>query len=226
MSPTVSSDSPLFARGEEPGRPLDRPVRTIDDSKTVRRFLPRPVKMTLPGHQTRQFQAGLQDIPEELADHPWLRDNGMLDEPARGEPLPLQPQAPVGTHGYATAFAQSGIYDATQIPDYRFTDRDIENADAQTRLAAENVRVAQENLDNALRIHQSAAAALNDARARRERQVAAMGEPEVVNGKPEVDPTIERLSKRDRARFDSLSEQEKVNYLRANEEDRARILGH
>jgi len=157
----ITSDSPLFQRGERTSQvePL-----VIDESQTETRFLPRSLQLVLPGHVVRKFPAGLQEIPVALLDHPWLKANGMVEYKAvQGMPPPTQPMAPVGSHAYATAYAASGTYDATLIPDPYVTDAVLEGAQANALAAAENVRLAQETLDNAVRIHQGALAALDGA---------------------------------------------------------------
>jgi hypothetical protein len=166
----ITSDSPLFGRLERTSQvePL-----VIDESQTETRFLPRSVQLVLPGHVVRKMPAGLQEVPVALLDHPWLQANGMVEYKAtQGMPPPTQPMAPVGSHAYATAYAASGTYDATLIPDPYVTDEVLAGADANARAAADNVRFAQENLDNAVRIHQGAVAALEGARAAREKNDA------------------------------------------------------
>jgi len=163
----ITSDSPLFQRGERTSQVQEL---NIDETRTETRFLPRSVQLTLPGHVVRKFPAGLQEIPVALLDDPWLKANGMVEYQAvQGMPPPTQPMAPVGSHAYATAYAASGTYDATLIPDPYVTDEVLRGADATARAAADNVRLAQENLDNAVRIHQGAVEALNNARAAREK---------------------------------------------------------
>jgi hypothetical protein len=181
---TITSDSPLFGRGESVESP--KPF-VLDETKTQTRFLPRPVTLTLPGHVTRKFPAGVQEIPEQLLNDPWLKANGMK-EYEKGAPLPLQPQAPIGSHGYATAYAASGVYDATQVPDTRYSDEDIQNAEAVARNAAENARVARENLENADRIHQNAMQSLESARARRQQQDEELNQadPGLTGGSSQV----------------------------------------
>lgn len=40
-------------------------------------FFPRAMNVMLPNGLTRHFEAGVNDIPEDLASHWWLRANGV-----------------------------------------------------------------------------------------------------------------------------------------------------
>lgn len=229
---TITSNSPLFQRSESPSAE----AYVVDETDTVDRFFPRPVNLTLPGHVVRKFPAGFQAVPRQLADDPWLKLNGVVEPPRAGEPLPLQPQAPVGSHGHATAFAQSGVYDATMVPRAVPTDSDIEAADTIARAAAENVRVAREILDNALSVHQNAVGALNSAREtrasdeadREDRAKGGAGRPDsVVNTKSRKrensqerrarekreEDFYDTLSVEDKARWDDSTQDERDNWI-------------
>jgi hypothetical protein len=214
----ITSDSPLFQRGERTSQVEEL---NIDESKTETRFLPRSVQLTLPGHVTRKFPAGLQEIPVALLDDPWLKANGMVEYRAtQGVLPPQQPMAPLGSHAYATAYAASGTYDATMIPDPYVTDEILKSADANARAAADNVRFAQENLDNAVRIHQGAVAALNDARAARERadeqgRQVTDENTALTGGSSQVTPSQRKAL--DKIREDGGKDAELENDRKANE---------
>jgi hypothetical protein len=247
----ITSDSPLFQRGEKVSQvePL-----VIDESNTETRFLPRSVQLVLPGHVVRKFPAGLQEVPVALLDHPWLKANGMVEyKSVQGVPPPRQPTAPLGSHAYAMAYAASGTYDATLIPDPYVTDEVLAGADANARAAADMVRAAQETLDNAIRIHQGAVAALEAARAAREKNDAdARSETDadttLTGGSSQVTPSqrkalqklradapldpksgeasigIDKLEKKDRAVFDAMSVSDKAKFIQASDEERAVML--
>jgi hypothetical protein len=242
MNSLITTDSPLFGRGEKTSQvePL-----VIDETKTETRYLPRSLQLVLPGHVVRRFPAGLQEIPVALLDHPWLKANGMVEYKAtQGMPPPAQPMAPVGSHAYATAYAASGTYDATLIPDPYVTDDVLAGADANARAAADNVRLAQENLDNAVRIHQGAVAALEGARVAREKNDAdGREEIEVDNsltgGSSQVTPAqrkaLQKLRKdspldKDRAenerglRIDKLSPEDRATFDAMSPSDKAKFL--
>lgn len=240
---SIPSNVPLFHRGEN----MEGAVKPllIDESDTVIKFLPKSVRLTLPGHVVRVFPAGLQAIPRVFEDDSWLKANGMQDI-KRGMAPPPQPSAPVGSHGYATAFAQSGTYDATTIPDPAVTDENISNAYAAVRSSAENVRMAQEVLNESLRIHQSAVAALIDAQTRRSsldenRDVALetgsgsgqitrsqqsaldrISEKDRLEGEKSIG--IDKLSKEERAKFNAMSDMDKAHFINEDDEGRAVML--
>ncbi len=89
-------------------------VKLSGETKT--RFFQRSVRFTMPNHTTRIFPAGLQEVPVEFADDPWLKDMGM-SEYTKGEPLPpLMQSAPPGSHAHAATVNASGNYDATFAP--------------------------------------------------------------------------------------------------------------
>lgn len=215
----IRSDSPLFQRTEtKPAEPF-----VLDESKTETRYLPRSVKLTLPGHITRQFPAGIQEIPVQLLDDPWLVANGMTQYNAR-EPLPIQPKAPIGSHAYATDYAASGTYDATLIPNATFTDEVISAADANARAAGENVRIAQENLEQAVRVHQGAIKHLQDAQANRAADVEEAGgttrqQPQPSNKKENATQRRAR-EKREEEFYDTLSDEDKAKWDDATQLER------
>lgn len=233
----IASNQPIFQRGDTDNAPTQ--FKEIDETKTVTRFFPKPVRLTLPGHVVRQFPAGMQEIPEELADDPWLKANGVIEYKNDG-PLPMQPQATVGSHAYATAFAASGVYDATLVPETVYTDEDIKMAEAVELNAREGVRMAEENYENAQRIHQGAVDALNGARARREKAnaeyvssgAAGSGNSRLTPSQQRaldkkrgnVDTGVDKLSPEDKAKFDAMSDKDKAAFIKADDAERAVML--
>lgn len=214
----ITSDSPLFQRGE--GKSPEPYV--VDESNVVQRFFPKTVNLTLPGHTVRKFGAGFQMVPAELVDHPWLKANGMI-EPKSTDQLPLQPQAPLGSQGFATAFAQSGVYDATMVPSPVVTDESLRSADAMARIAAENVKIARENLDNALRVHQNSVAVLGDAVVRREQSDSDDREDRAQGGGRQVRETAKdrrAREKREEDFYDTLSDEDKVRWDDSTQDQR------
>lgn len=157
-----------------------RTAYVIDETDTVDRFFPRMVKLTLPDHTQRIFQPGLQSVPKELADHPWLVDNGVIELKSKS-PLPpmVQPAVP-GTQAYAASIGNSGVYDATLVPNARVSSHELRAIEAVAVAAAENARQARENLENAERVSQNANAAVADVRARLQSQRSGP-EDEVVD---------------------------------------------
>ena len=248
----ITSDSPLFQRGEKVA-PVEE--LRIDENDTETRFLPRSVQLVLPGHVVRKLPAGLQEVPRALLDHPWLLANGMVDYRAtQGVPPPAQPMAPVGSHAYATAFMASGTYDATQIPDPYVTDEVLSGATANVQASLQNVRAAQEQLDEALRVHNAAVAALSDAQVTRARaddegRAASDADTRLTGGSsqptraqrraiakqnrgvPDEDRAanearlgLDKLSASDRALFDAMQPGDKSKFIQSSEEDRENML--
>jgi hypothetical protein len=157
---TVGGTAAMFG-GNEP-----RPAFAVDERNTVQRFFPGPVRLTLPDHTQRQWNAGLQDVPAELADHPWLKSNGVV-EPAKGQVAPqMMLMAHPNSQAAATAIAQSGVYDATLVPTHETTDEDVQAADQMAGLAAENLRAAEDNLEKARQTYASAVQAVETSRER------------------------------------------------------------
>lgn len=214
---TITSNSPLFSRGET----VSAEPYKVDETSTQTRFFPKPVNLTLPGHTVRKFPAGMQQVPVQFLNDQWLIDNGMQEIP-EGQPLRLQPQAPLGSQGYATAFGQSGVYDATMILSAVLSDEAIASADANARLAAENVKTAQENLDNALRIHANATAALIDAQTSRAASDAADREDRLQGGagrKPKKE-TAKQKQTRELKFYEGLSDEDKAKWDGSTQEER------
>lgn len=155
----------------EPGRSVTR----IDESDTVTRYVPRVVRLTLPDHTQRVFQPGLQEIPRELAYHQWMRDNGVVEYEGRGPLPPPMLRALPGTQAHAASIMQSGVYDVSLIRDPVVTDAHVRATETMARQAAENLRVARENVENAERISVAANTALADARQRLANQPPIVG---------------------------------------------------
>lgn len=222
---TIRTDSPLFQRGEN--TQVAEPIQ-LDENDTLDRFFPRPVRLTMPGHVVRHFPMGFQKVPRALADDSWLRMNGMIDPNTGSDPLPLQPQAPLGSQGYAASVMQSGVYDATMIPAAYQTDEGLRSADANARLASENVRTAQENLDNALRVHAAATEALRRGTAEREqndRDKVDRRENGGAGGSTRKnDKEVIKLRKEDQAKYDKLSAQDKRAFDESSHEEQVIIL--
>jgi len=66
----------LPRQGEEPRRPQSA-TDAFPDEKTIKLNFPHPVTLTLPGYQTVHFPAGVQDVPVNLLDEQYLKDNGV-----------------------------------------------------------------------------------------------------------------------------------------------------
>ena len=141
-----------------------REAYKIDENDTVTRFVPKMVKLTLPDHTQRVFRPGLQQIPRELADHQWLIDNGVIEYGASDKLPPMMQPALPGTQAYAASVGQSGVYDATMIPNYAVTDQQVKAADAVAKMAADHAASLREQLAEAERVAAQAAQAAYDAR--------------------------------------------------------------
>lgn len=201
----------------------DRPKTVIDETNTVTKFFPREVKLTLPDYSTRFFNAGVQLVPAELSEHPWLKDNGMVDVP-QGSPLPpAMLSAPPGS----AAFAKSGVYDATRIPDPRVTDAGLQAARVVADMAAQNVRVAEDVLAQAQAVSVGAAQAVADITARLQTQSndaprgESMASAAGVGGNVLSPPSSEDEDKKIVA---SLSNKEKADFNKLSDEDKELFL--
>ena len=115
--------------------------------QTVQRFFPKPVRLTLQDHTVREFPAGLQNIPEEYAEHEWLKRNGVVEYKA-GDPLPpLGLKAVPGTQAYAASVGASGIYDATKAPSQVSTPDPVgvaDQADAEVEAMEAQLKVKRD----------------------------------------------------------------------------------
>ena len=231
---TVSSRQPLDGGGKSPtfnrGEPIEKGLPTAPDydkADTVEMFFPKALKLTLRGHTQLKFQPGLQQVPREFADDPWLKANGVSVPSTRG-PLPLLPQAQPGTMAYAaTVMRGAGIYDATEVPNAITTDSDVAAAEQMAQMAAQNVVAARDALELAMQVQASSHEALVTARTNYDKRRATAGDAPQLGGDGNSEPdTIKSLNKADRAKFDRLSDGDKAKYLAATDDaERAIILG-
>lgn len=143
-----------------------RPAFAVDETDIVHRFFPKEVRLTLPDHTQRRWPPGLQRVPRQLADHQWLKDNGVVELDNTAPLPPMMLSAPPGTQAHAATIMQSGMYDVSLIRDPAITDAHVQATETMARMAGENLRVARENLENAERVALAANSALADARAR------------------------------------------------------------
>lgn len=112
--------------------------------KTVTRFFPKDLRYTMQDHSVRTFKAGVQEVPEEIADTPWMVDNGVV-EYVKGTPLPaLMRKAPPGSQAYAASIGGSGVYDAVTAPRQHSEIDPVAEADQ----AEQDVRTAEANLES------------------------------------------------------------------------------
>lgn len=110
--------------------------------RKVVRFFPKPVRHTMPDHTTLIFQAGVQEIPEELADSQWLKDNGVSEHKLGDALPPLMRKAPPGSQAAAAALASSGVYDAVHAPRQHSEIDPVGEADqADAEVAALEIRL-------------------------------------------------------------------------------------
>lgn len=186
--------------GSEPN-----PAFAVDESNKVDRFFPKPVTLTLPDHTQRKWPAGLHKVPVQLADHPWLKANGVI-EPQSGQVAPqMMLQAPPGSQAHAAAVMQSGVYDATLVPRHDLSDADVQSADTMASLASENLKIAQEAVEKAQQTCAHATQAAADARARLEKQSPAQDDrsPDEVRA-----ARADKLTARMREDYDALETDE------------------
>lgn len=148
----------------------NRPAFQVDENNTVYRFFPKEVRLTLPDHTQRRWPPGLQRVPRELADHQWLKDNGVVELNTDAPLPPMMLSAPPGTQAHAATIMQSGVYDVSLIRDPATTDAHVRAMETMARMAAENLRSARENLENAERVSVSTNEALASARDKMSRQ--------------------------------------------------------
>jgi hypothetical protein len=52
------------------------PEEAAPDEPTVKMNFPHPVILTLEGYRMVRFEAGVQDVPQSMADNPYLEANG------------------------------------------------------------------------------------------------------------------------------------------------------
>ena len=119
----------------------------------MKAFFPSAVNLTVPNgnwHKTLRFEAGLNEVPNSLIDHWWLKANG-VDIPT-SIPVPDKPASPSSSVKLPYLHALSEEINKLDLEleaEARgFIEKDI--ADAQTQKAAilEQVRtVLQENRD-------------------------------------------------------------------------------
>lgn len=219
---------------------MPRAPYAVDETDTQTRFFPKMVKLTLPDHTQRIFQIGIQEVPSALADHPWLVANGMKEISALRPLPPLMRTAPVGSQGYGTAIMQSGVYDATLIPNARVTDEVLKNAHEFATMAQKGVQVAQDNLEHAVDVMKAAQANLEEAVARRQERdrvdpvsdddehdtMTAAQRQSLAKSRVENESKLglDLLSDEDRAKFDSLNGRDKAKYLGLPPDERAVML--
>lgn len=207
---------------------MPREPFVIDDTKTETRFLPKPVTLTLPDHTQRKFGAGLQEIPVQLLEDPWLKKNGMIEYRGRDPLPPMMMTAMPGTQAHNASIMSSGTYDATLIRDPRITDEHVKATEAVAGMAAENVRVAQENLARAIEILTNAQRSHADALTRyaaRDEIAGPDGEGDdtVVGdeaGKPETRKQRTAREKREADFYKALSPDDQKKWDGSTQEER------
>lgn len=200
---------------------------------TTDRFFPRPVTLTMPDYTQRKFVAGMNPVPNELLDNPYLLNSGMM-EYTSGQPLPSPVlPAPFGTPAHSAAILNSGVYDATQAQGNIATDAMVQASGVMVQSAGEAVRAAQENLQRALEVQAGALANHSEVTRRRE---AASSLDE--NGSADRDRAERDRAEREKAeqekvaaeiarkaKYDALSTQDKKKYDAAkNDQERDAIL--
>ena len=79
------------------------------DLGTVTCVVPSDVNLTLPGFRVIKFKAGVQEIPTEYANHPFMRANGVKVYTGSTPPRNLVP-SPVATEQHAEFIGLLGFY--------------------------------------------------------------------------------------------------------------------
>lgn len=197
-----------------------REAYKIDENDTVTRFVPKMIKLTLPDHTQRVFRPGLQQIPRELADHQWLIDNGVIEYGASDKLPPMMQPALPGTQAYAASVGQSGVYDATMIPNYAVSDAQVSAADAVAKMAADHAARLRVDLEEAERVATQAAVAAADARTRaaatRSPEEGSRGQDDIVTSKSDTSKTNtdgdDAADEVRAARYEKLTDKMKEDY--------------
>lgn len=163
----------------------DRPSYEINENDKVTKYFSRPVRLTLPDYTQRSFAAGVQEIPAQFGDDPWLKANGMTDVPNSGPLPPMMLSAQPGSQAFARSVTHTtGLYDAALVPRTQYDDEQYRFAQDHAQMAGEAVRQAEENLEAARRVHASAVDSMTHVAARLEEQ---RNEPRTIAEQQERD---------------------------------------
>lgn len=76
--PRTAQARPPHVAGAPVGAPLAPGAVLGPDEETVTMTFPAPVILTMDDHRRVRFPAGVQEVPERLANHPYLRANGVV----------------------------------------------------------------------------------------------------------------------------------------------------
>jgi hypothetical protein len=181
-----------FAMGPTPG--TAQPFEVLGDGeKTVTMVFPRPVLLTDNDGTKVAFHAGVQEVPEHLAGHEWLRRNGVTgyNAPAAKEAIDNAKSVEVAEQEYAASLqrlnaarakkaqgdAVIGLMPAPEFAGTPLTDDQVDqeqkDADAATADAVAAQSVAQAEIDTAQSELEKAVAATDKAAADAKADAAA-----------------------------------------------------
>ncbi len=147
-----------------------------------------------------------------------------------------------GSTAFNRAVQNAGVYDATQVPDYRVSDGSLDTARSVAEMAAENVRVAEENLRQAQEVAAGANQNVHEITTRLQAQAngdkagETMASANGITGKnaeteadrkkrEQAEASSEKAKKAADAKIiDGLSAKEKADFDKLSDEDKELFL--
>lgn len=114
----------MITRNEDNTPRGDMSPRDPNEPK-VTRFFPKRVNYVDRGHVVTTYGPGLIEVPERVANDPWIQAQGVREMKVGQPHPPMGLTAPPGSHAAAVAFSSSGVYDAANVPASRVNDAGI-----------------------------------------------------------------------------------------------------